>query len=191
MSHQVQKGDICWPPVLISLMQDGEAPRHSALPPRVCLAWKPTAREETHSSRSVGHSDLSVSFSFSLACSSQGDFLDAVGLGSISERPAHGREQHRSPVNPHADPPPHTLQADTHKRSCYPSRVPPFFLLCPFWNLLEYRVSMCSFGPFFISFFLILHYQGLNPVLHPWKGSILPQKCIMSPLFIYFEMGFH
>lgn len=26
MSHQVQKGDICWPPVLISSMPDGEPP---------------------------------------------------------------------------------------------------------------------------------------------------------------------
>lgn len=56
MSHQVQKGDICWPPVLISLMQDGEAPRHSAVPLRVCLVWKPAAQEETHSSHSMGHS---------------------------------------------------------------------------------------------------------------------------------------
>lgn len=109
MSHRVQKGDICWPPVLISSMLDGEAPRHSALPLPVCLVWKPAAREETHWSRSMGHSDLSVYFSFGLACSSQGDFPGAVGLGSISERPVHGREQPRSPVNPHADPHPHFI----------------------------------------------------------------------------------
>lgn len=190
MSHRVQKGDICWPPVLISSMLDGEAPRHSALPLPVCLVWKPAAREETHSSRSMGHSDLSVYFSFGLACSSQGDFPGAVGLGSISERPVRGREQHRSPVNPHTDPHPHFI--GRHSQTVrYPFRVPPFFLLCPIWNLLEYRVSMCSFGPFFVSFFLTLHYRELNPALRPCKGSILPQKCITSPLSIYSEIGFH